>query len=220
MNGAQLEIGWLPPLLREAHNDKLNPGNQSFLDLSNFVKLIQKHDSVSRSQGDVHPDGNPHFHLDPDNIPILARAIYQRFSSIMPEHQSQMKRNLDAFLNKWQTHQKQWQAKMESLKNSQVIQYHSNMDYFFKHYKIKVIGELEPLPGIPPTSSHLRQIIQKCKTHPVKKIITDVYHSKKPAQFVSRHTGVPLAVLPHDVSATSDAKDIFSLFEAIIERIQ
>jgi len=217
INGAHLEIGWLPPLIRQANNPKINPNTNGFLDLSNFVELIQKPENVSRAGGDVHPEGNPHFHLNPNNIPIIADAITQRLCEIDNGNCGFYKQNLNDFKKQFSEKKKIWDEKMKSLKGSKVYEYHRLYDYFLTNYQIIVAGTLEPLPGIPPTSKHLQNLIENSKD--VKFILQDVYHSQDSAKFVSSKTGIPVIILPHDVGAVPEAKDIFSLFDIMVERL-
>lgn len=217
INGASLEIGWLPPLIRQANNPKINPNTNGFLDLSNFVELMQKPENVSRAGGDVHPEGNPHFHLNPNNIPIIADAITQRLCEIDNGNCGFYKQNLNEFKKQFSEKKKVWDEKMKSLKDAKIYEYHRLYDYFLTNYQIIVAGTLESLPGIPPTSKHLQNLIQNSKD--VKFILQDVYHSQDASKFVSSKTGIPVIILPHDVGAIPEAKDIFSLFDIIVERL-
>ncbi|MCK4737308.1 MAG: zinc ABC transporter substrate-binding protein, partial [Sulfurimonas sp.] len=155
MNGGQLEIGWLPPLIKRAANPKTNVNTKTFLNLSHHVELINKPASVDRSGGDIHPDGNPHFHLDPNNILILANVIKGYLSSMDSENSIAYEKNYIKFSDMWEKKIKIWKEKMLSKKGLEVIQFHDNLAYFNKAYGLISIATIEPLPGIPPSSRHI-----------------------------------------------------------------
>ena len=219
INGAQLEIGWMPPVVRQANNAKVMPGKRGFLDLSNFVKLIQVPDSVSREHGDIHPAGNPHFYLDPYNIPILTNAITDKLIDLDPDNMDIYNKNKQEFLAQWKIKTAEWDKKMAPLKGKKYIEFHKNIDYFMERYGLIVLDTIEPLPGIPPTSKHTIELIKKLKSEKVTKILHDVYHSSKATKLVSQKTNVPWIVLPHDVFSIKKIKDIFILFDELVERL-
>jgi zinc/manganese transport system substrate-binding protein len=215
-NGADLEIGWLPPLLNRAANSRLSQ-NGNTLELSRKIKLIDIPADISRSGGDVHADGNPHFHLDPRNIPLLAEAISTFLSQKDPAHSDEYRKNLSAFKQQWNTHMKRWENKMAPLRGYEVVQYHPVFNYFLRAYGLKSVATIEPLAGIPPSSSHtikLIGIINEAKPH---SILHDVYHSTKTAEFLVDKTGIKLMVVPHDVGAVTQADDLVSLFDTLTQ---
>lgn len=219
INGAGLEVGWLPPLLNQANNGKINPGSEGFLDLSQFINLIQKSENVSRAMGDVHPEGNPHFHLDPYNIPVISDAITAKLCKLDAQNCSYYQENNKTFKAKWNEKIKHWNSMMEKVKEIKVIEYHRLYDYLLLRYGIIVVDTIEPLPGIPPTSKHLKNLVDKIKTKNVNLILQDVYHPLKPAKFLSEKTGIKYVIIPHDVESVKEAKDIFSLFDEIVNRL-
>lgn len=219
INGADLEIGWLPPLLEHANNGRINKV-QNQLDLSKTITLIDIPSDISRARGDVHADGNPHFHTNPHNIPLLADAITQFLSQKDPAGASEYRKNLTVFKQQWSTHLKRWDGRMARLRGKEVVQYHPVFNYFIKVYGLKTIGTIEPLAGIPPSSSHTMQLIALMKEKKPYCIMHDVYHSTKTGEFIADKTGVKLAILPHDVGATSNASDLVTLFDTLIEALQ
>ncbi|MCP4131442.1 MAG: zinc ABC transporter solute-binding protein [bacterium] len=220
INGAQLEIGWIPPIIRGSRNSRVQPGAVGLLDLSAYVKLIDVPITVSRSQGDIHPAGNPHFYLNPENILLIASAVHKKLRELDPGNSLFYKQNLKAFNTLWRGKLIEWQTIMAPFKGTGVVQYHKNMDYFLSYYGLVRVTELEPLPGIPPTSGHIQKVIKRVKTEGVRFIIADVYHSQKPAKFVSKKTNAKMVVLPHDVNAVEEARDLVSLFDEIIRRLK
>ncbi|NOR58087.1 MAG: zinc ABC transporter solute-binding protein [Sulfurimonas sp.] len=220
MNGGQLEIGWLPALIRRAGNPKTNVGSESFLNLSHHVELIHKPTTVDRAGGDIHPDGNPHFHLDPQNIIVLAKTIKQFLISIDSQHADIYKNNYDKFSTSWQEKMKVWQEKMDAKKGMKVIQFHNNLAYFNKAYGLVNVGTIEPLPGIPPSSRHIIKTIKLIKDQEPCCILHDVYHSTKTAEFIREKTSIKIVLMPHDIGALDDIEDLTSLFDYLTGAIQ
>ncbi len=201
INGGGLELGWLPPLLRNANNAKIRNGAKGFLDMSHYVKMIDVPSSVSRAFGDVHAQGNPHYSTDPHVIPVMAKAIAQKLIAIDPSHEALYTNNYDVFIREWQEYLKKYDAKMQQCKTKKVVQYHELFNYFLKRYNIKSYGNIEPLPGIAPSSRHTMELIKIIKENGVKTILQDVYHEKKTATFIARKTEARVAVIPHDMGA-------------------
>ncbi len=219
INGAQLEIGWLPPIIRQANNFDVQPGNKGFLDLSVYMNLIQVPTNISKAQGDVHPFGNPHFALDPDNIPIISKVVTEKLCQLDNDNCNYFKSNNESFIKKWSDKSKIWASKMKPLKNIKVVEYHRLFDYLFKRYNIEVINTLEPLPGIPPTPRHLATIIDIIKKEAIKINVRSVYNPLDPSKYVSDKTNSNLITLPHDVDSVKEADDIFSLFDELTKRL-
>jgi zinc/manganese transport system substrate-binding protein len=220
MNGGQLEIGWMPALLRRAGNPKTNVGSESFLNLSHHVELLNKPATVDRAGGDIHPDGNPHFHLDPQNIIVLAKTIEKFLISIDSEHADVYQTNYEKFSTSWIEKMKVWQDKMEAKKGMKVIQFHNNLAYFNKAYGLENIGTIEPLPGIPPSSRHIIKTIKLIKDQEPCCILHDVYHSTKTAEFIREKTGIKIVLMPHDIGALDDIEDLTSLFDYLTGAIR
>jgi len=220
MNGGQLEIGWLPPLIRRASNPKTQVGSKSFLNLSHHVELIHKPTSVDRSAGDIHPDGNPHFHLDPQNILVLAKTIKKFLISLDSEHKTIYENNYKKFHTMWESKLASWNKKMLNKKGLKVIQFHDNLAYFNKVYGLKSIATIEPLPGIPPSSRHTIDLIKLIKNEKPCCILHDVYHSTKTAKFISSKTGIKVILMPHDIGALESIEDLSSLFDYLTSAIK
>lgn len=216
-NGADLEVGWLPQIIKQANNPKLN--NKGYLEVSEYVQLIEVPKELSRHHGDVHPYGNPHFHLDPHNIPIIAEAITKRLCEISQQDCSYYRDNLKEFISRWKEALQRWDKIGMSLKGKKVVQSHSLYNYLIRRYGLQLIGNIEPLPGIPPSSRHLEVLVNVLNQQKADLIIQDVYHSDRSAKMLSDKTKVPVVIIPHDVGATKEAKDLYSLFDTIFERL-
>ncbi len=220
INGSQLEIGWLPPLIRRAANPKTNVNAKTFLNLSQYINLINAPSEVSRAGGDVHPDGNPHFNLDPNNILILSHVIKNYLTSIDSQNTKLYLNNYNKVASEWKKKIVVWQEKMQSKKGIKIIQYHDVLAYFVKAYGLRTIGTIEPLPGIPASSKHTIELIRLIKEEKAAYILHDVYHVTKTAKYISSKTGIPLILMPHDVEALDSVEDLASLFDYLSDAIK
>ncbi|MFA6137838.1 MAG: zinc ABC transporter substrate-binding protein [Sulfurimonas sp.] len=220
MNGGQLEIGWLPPLIDRASNPKIATNAKTFLDLSQHVELLQKPTSVDRSGGDVHPDGNPHFHLDPNNILILAGSVKEFLISIDSQNSAVYEKNYAQFSDMWNKKLDMWKSKMADKNALKVVQYHNVMAYFNHAYGLTSIATIEPLPGIPPSSKHTMELIELIKKESPCCILHDVYHDTKTAEFISEKSGIKVVTMPHDIGALENIEDLVSLFDYLTSAIK
>ncbi|RLJ69839.1 zinc/manganese transport system substrate-binding protein [Hydrogenivirga caldilitoris] len=217
IQGAQLEAGFLPPLLLQSNNPKIQPGSEGFLDLSSFVRLIEKPEVISRAMGDVHPEGNPHYNLDPHNMPVLARAVKERLCQLDGEGCTLYEGRLKDFLGRWEERLKSWDKGFSALKGVKVVAYHSLFNYLLKRYGIVLLETLEPLPGIPPTRDHIQRLIN---LKGVRSILLGVYNEERTARFVAGRIGARVVVLPHDVGSIPEVKDLFSLYDELLRRLK
>ncbi|SHK22340.1 metal ABC transporter solute-binding protein, Zn/Mn family [Thermocrinis minervae] len=198
IQGASLEVGFVPVLLQQSNNPKIQPGREGFLDLSGFVRLIEKPQSVSRAMGDVHPEGNPHYNLDPHNIPILARAIKEKLCSLDRSGCASYEENLRVFEREWSDRLREWDRRLSVLRGQKVVSYHMLYDYLLLRYGAQLVGTIEPLPGIPPTPRHTQELVGLVRSQGVRLILQDVYHEKRTAQYIASQTGARVVELPHD----------------------
>lgn len=219
INGGGLEIGWLPPLIKSANNGNIQAGAKGFLDISHFLTLIDKPTSVSRGFGDIHAEGNPHYITDPHLVPTIAKVIAKKLSIIDETNADKYSANLDKFLKEWDLYLKGLDAKMLTCKDKKVIQYHELFNYFLREYGYKSYGNIEPLPGISPSSKHTLEIIETMDKNGVKTIMQDVYHEKKTAQFIASKTGARVAVIPHDLNAVKSADTLENFYDTIASRL-
>lgn len=218
MNGGELELGWLPPLLRAANNPAIRNGAKGLLDMSHYVPMIDVPTSVSRAFGDVHAQGNPHFSTDPHVVLIMAKAIKDKLIELDPEHAATYTKNYDAFVKSWKAYLANFDAKMRQCKTKKVVQYHQLFNYFLRRYHIKSYGTIEPLPGIAPSSKHTMELNNIMRENGVQKILQDVYHEKKTAKFIAAKTGAKVAIIPHDLGAAG-SKTLEEFYNKIANRI-
>jgi zinc/manganese transport system substrate-binding protein len=219
INGVQLEIGWLPQIIKQANNAAVQPGERGFLDLSQHVHLIDVPTSVSRELGDVHPEGNPHFFLDPDNIPLVANAITERLSELDPDNQAFYEANNKELYALWQKNMKTWEEKLKPFKGEKVIEYHKLFDYFLDRFGFVIAGTIEPLPGIPPTTKHIAEVEKLIQREGIKFILQDVYNPQDASSYLSKKLNVKLIIMPHDVVSIKEADNVFSMFDEIVRRL-
>lgn len=217
--GSELEIGWLPLLLRQSGNAKIQIGESGYFLASSFVDRIEIPSKMDRSQGDIHAGGNPHVHLGPYRMLTIADALTKRLIELDPEHKTDYESNLASFTTQWKAQIIKWEALAEPLKGKQVFVYHKNWSYLLKWLGIEAIGDLEPKPGLPPTSSHLASLLKKSRTHKPSAIIMANYQDDKGAKWLSKKTGITLIKLPFTVGGTKEAKDLTNLYNDVLSTL-
>ncbi len=219
INGGGLEIGWLPPLIKAAHNSKIQPGAKGFLDMSHFIDFINKPQSVSRGFGDIHAQGNPHYSTDPYMVLIMAKVIAKKLSFIDPSNALIYKSNLETFLQEWNDYLTKLDTKIAECKDKKVIQYHDLYNYFLKRYRFISYGNIEPLPGISPSSKHSIELINTMKKQNIKIILQDIYHEKKTAKFIANKVGAKVEIVPHDVGAVKGSDTLEKFYTKIASQL-
>lgn len=218
--GADLEIGWLQPLLETARNARVQPGTPGYLDLSTSVELLQKPTGpVSRAQGDVHAHGNPHYWLDPRNGSRMAEAIARRLSELDPAHTDAFHANRAAFERQLRERLASWQAQLAPLKGRPVISYHKSFVYLAQAFGFDIVGEVEPKPGIPPNAAHLQQLIERIRAQKIGVLIMEPYYERRSADYLREQTGIRIAVVPNSVGGAPGADDYLGLFDVIVRTL-
>src|SRR6266850_1199227 len=218
-SGSELEIGWLPLLLTQSGNDRIQPGSPGFIEASQFVVRLEIPKVVDRALGDIHPSGNPHVHLDPRNIAKVAQVITERLAQIDHANAETYRARADAFGKRWQEAMQRWQQKVAPLKSLPIVVYHKDMSYFINWAGMREAGSLEPKPGLPPTPTHLAELVERMKREPAKVIVYSAYNSPRAAEFLSERTAIPAVMLPFTVGGTDKARDLFGLFDDTIGRL-
>lgn len=217
--GAELEIGWLPLLLRAAHNGKVQPGRPGYFLAAAQVRLLERPARLDRAEGDIHAQGNPHIHMDPHNIARVARALAQRMAEIDPADAGTFQSRLADFEARWQDAISRWEKRGAPLKGVPVVVHHRQWVYLIHWLGMQRVGELEPKPGVPPTPGHLAALQAQLKAQPAKLIIHAAYEDPAPARWLSQRTGIPEVTLPFTVGGSKRAKDLFSLFDDTLDRL-
>ncbi|MFZ8934426.1 MAG: metal ABC transporter substrate-binding protein [Bacteriovoracaceae bacterium] len=217
--GAGLEVGWLPLVIRGSRNPNIREGQPGHLIASQVVNLLEVDDeNISRSKGDVHPEGNPHFMLSPHKSIEVAKAISSKLSDLDLANKEVYEKNANNFEEKMRSLIKEWKAKIP--KGFKVISYHKTLTYFYEDFEIVNVDVLEPKPGIPPTASHILGVIDKLKSQKIKKIIVENYFDETVAKRVKKEVpDVQIELVPVAVSGKKGIQDIFSLYEYLVSRI-
>jgi len=218
--GAELEAGWLPPLLQSARNINLQPGQPGYLDLSSAVTLLGKHSKpVTRAMGDVHANGNPHYWLDPRNGIAIAKAITKKLSQLDPSHRNDYQTNYSHFKQRLEKKYRQWTQSLEYLKNQPVIAYHTSFIYLAHAFGFRVVDEVEPKPGISPSASSLVSLTARIKQENIRLLIMEPYYERRSASYLNEQTGIRIAVIPQSVGAQDTIKRYTDLFDVIVNII-
>jgi len=218
-SGSELEIGWLPLLLTQSGNAKIQPGSAGYIEASQFVPKLEIPKVVDRALGDVHPSGNPHVHLDPRNIARVAEALTERLVQLDPANADAYHARGISFRERWRAALSRWEKEAARLKGVAVVVYHKDMSYFINWAGMREAGSLEPKPGLPPTPAHLAELVERMKRDPAKVIVYSPYNSPRAAEFLSERTKIPSVMLPFTVGGTDKAKDLFGLFDDTIGRV-
>ncbi len=217
-SGADLEIGWLPQLIRQSGNSKIASGAGSFMAASQ-VSTLEKPTQLDRAAGDVHPQGNPHIQMDPYRVLIVARALDARLAQLDPANAALYQQRLADFSARWNAAIKRWEGRAAPLKGRKIIVQHSSWVYLTQWLGLQQIGALEPKPGVPPTSAHLASLIGLAKTSNTLAIVRAGYQDPKPSAWLSDRTGVPAIALPLTVGGDAKSKDLFGLFDSTLDQL-
>jgi len=211
--GLELEIGWLPPLITQSGNGKIQPGGQGYLDASQFAQILEiPQGNVTRAEGDVHPMGNPHYWLDPDNGRRIAKGIAAKLSALDPGDQAYFQQREQDFEKRLADADKKWTAQMAPYRGRKVVTYHRSWPNFAKHFNLDVIGYIEPRPGIPPTPSHTIELVNQMKREGVKiELIEPYFDLKTPNSIASMVNGKVVVMMP-SVGGKPEITDYFKLF--------
>ena len=218
-SGAGLEQGWLPILLQKA-GAAVQPGTKGFLVAADIVPILEKPKVVDRSLGDVHPEGNPHVHLNPQNILLVARELTKRLESIDTANAAFYRDRLKGFTSRWKEAMDKWKKKAASLKGKAVVVHHRAFSYLLDWLDMKAVASLEPKPGIPPTTSHLEGLLQQLKARSADLIIRTPYEPDKAGEWLSEKTAIPALVLPYTIDGVAESGSLFALFDRSISLLK
>jgi zinc/manganese transport system substrate-binding protein len=212
--GLQLEIGWLPPLITQSGNPRIQVGAAGYLDASQFAEILEiPQGVVTRAEGDVHPLGNPHYWLDPDNGRRIARGISTKLGEMDPGDNAYFQQRFQDFDKRLSAAEQKWDQEMQPYRNRKVVTYHRSFPNFAKHFGMDVIGYVEPRPGIPPTPSHTIELIQQMKRENCKVILVEPYFDLKTPQSIARGTGGQVVVYLPSVGGEKQVTNYFELFD-------
>jgi ABC-type Zn uptake system ZnuABC Zn-binding protein ZnuA len=212
--GRELEIGWLPPLINQARNAKVQPGGPGYLDASSTVRILDiPTGQLTRAMGDVHPSGNPHYWLDPGNGVAIAKAIAAKLAAMDPANAAYFSQRAADFERRLNAADVRWKAALAPYKGVKIVTYHRSWPNFVDHFGFDVIGYVEPKPGIPPSPSHTLDLIAEMKRQNVKVILVEPYFDLKTPNSIASNTGAQVVVLAPSVGAEKEITDYIKLFD-------
>jgi len=218
-SGSELEIGWIPLLLTQSGNPRIQLGSPGYFEASQYVVKLEIPKVIDRALGDLHPGGNPHVHTDPRNIAKIAAVLMERMAQLDPANADSYRSRGKSFLERWQAAIARWEQQTAPLKGVPMVVYHRDFSYFINWTGMREAGSLEPKPGIPPTPSHLAELIDQMKRAPAKVIVYSPYSNPQAAEFLSSRANIPAVMVPFTVGGTDKAKDLFGLFDDTIARL-
>ena len=212
--GRELEIGWLPPLIQQSRNAKVQVGAEGYLDASQSVRILEiPTGQVSRAMGDVHALGNPHYWMDPENGRIIAREIADKLSQFRPGDRAYFEQRLADFDKRLTEAEKRWTAEMAPYRGLKVVTYHRSFPNFAERFGLEIVGYVEPLPGVAPSPSHTFELIQEMKRLNIKLVLVEPYFDLNTPEAIGRATGAKVLVMPPSVGGVKEATDYLALFD-------
>jgi len=212
--GRELEIGWLPPLIQQSRNAKVQVGANGYLDASQNVKILDiPTGQITRAMGDVHPLGNPHYWMDPENGRLIAREVADKLTQFRPGDRAYFEQRLADFNRRLTEAESRWYADMAPYKGTKVVTYHRSFPNFAERFGLEIVGYVEPRPGIPPSPAHTLDLIQEMKRLNIKLVLVEPYFDLKTPEAIGRATGAQVLVMPPSVGGVKEATDYLALFD-------
>jgi len=218
--GAELEIGWLPLLLRRAGNGKIQVGSPGNFSAADYVRRLEIPKAIDRSQGDVHAQGNPHIHLHPRNISRVADALAERLTVVDPANAQVYQARLAEFQERWDAAREQWDERAIALSGMRLAAHRTSFSYLANWLDLDVAATLEAKPGIPPSGAQLSRLLEQLTPNPPIGVIRTPYENEKPSHWLSQRLDVPEIVLPFTVGGADEVTDLFSLFDVTLQRLE
>jgi zinc/manganese transport system substrate-binding protein len=217
--GAELELGWLPPLLENSRNSKISAGAPGRIVASDGVKMLEIPTSFDRSKGDVHSLGNPHFMIDPVTVRIIARNIATHFAQVDPKNAATYNGNLARFNTRLDAKYAAWQKELAPYRGARIVTYHKDFVYLADRFGLTVVDELEPKPGIAPSPAHLAQVIGKMRATNAKVILVQPFQNRKTAETVARQTGATVLDVPQQPGAAPNSTSYFDMMDNLVHTL-
>jgi zinc/manganese transport system substrate-binding protein len=217
--GLELEIGWLPVVQRQSGNDAIQPEKPGYFEAAQYVKKLEVPTVLDRAAGDVHPGGNPHIRTDPRNIAVVAAALTQRLAEVDPENADYYRSRYHDFSTRFDAAIQRWEKEAASLRGTAIVVHHKAFAYLENWLGLKEVAQLEPKPGVEPTSAHLAEVLDQLQHQPAKMILRTPYNSERASAWLGERAKIPSIVIPDTVGGTDKAKDLFGLFDDIVQRL-
>jgi zinc/manganese transport system substrate-binding protein len=219
-NGAELESGWLPLVLAQSGNARVQPSRPGYFEAAQFVQMLEKPAAVDRAMGDVHAAGNPHIHLDPRNLLRVAGALAARLAELDPASAEHYATRHREFAARMQAAIARWQGEGAALRDIRVVAHHRNWSYLAAWLGLQVVADLEPKPGIEPSAVHLARVLDRLKAEPAKMVLRTPYQSPRGSRWIAERAGIPDVELPYTVGGSDKARDLFSLFDDTLAKLK
>jgi zinc/manganese transport system substrate-binding protein len=217
--GAELEVGWLPVVLRESGNAQVQPGQPGYFEAAEHVRMLDVPGRLDRADGDVHAAGNPHIQTDPRNFLKVGAAIAERLAGIDAANATTYRDGYAAFAGKWRTALARWEKEAAPLKGVPVVVQHKSWVYLIDWLGMREVAALEPKPGVEPSAAYLGRLVEQTAASRPRLILRAAYNNPRPAEWYSAQAKVPVAVLPSTVGGDEAAKDLFGLFDDTVRRL-
>lgn len=217
--GAELESGWLPVLLRQAGNSKVQPGKPGYFEAAHYVRKLEIPARLDRAEGDVHAQGNPHIQTDPRNIGIVAVQLARRLAEILPSRASHFQYRHSDFARRWQAAIQGWEQQAAPLRGVRVVVQHRGFPYLEDWLDLRQVAVLEPKPGMEPSSGHLAGVLEKLRGEPARMILRAAYNDGRASEWLAERMKIPVVVLPFTVGGSEQAEDLFSLYDDTLQRL-
>ncbi len=217
--GAELEIAWLPVVLRQSGNSAVQPGKPGYFEAANYVQKLEVPTRLDRAEGDVHAAGNPHIQTDPRNIDRVATALAQRLADIDPAGAAYYQARYRDFAPRWESAIKHWEQQAAPLKGVTVVVQHKGFPYLEHWLGLREVAALEPKPGVEPTSAHLTAVLEKLQREPARMILRAAYSDGRASEWLAERAKIPAVALPFTVGGSNNAKDLFGLFDDTVQQL-
>lgn len=217
--GAELETGWLPILLQQSGNPKIQPGKPGYFEAARHVRMLEVPSRLDRSEGDVHAGGNPHIQTDPRNIALVAAALARQLAEADPANAARYQARHQDFARRWQAAMLRWEKQAAPLKGTAIVVQHKGFPYLEDWLGLKEVATLEPKPGVEPSSGHLAQVLAQLQSQPARMILRAAYNDGRPSAWLAGRTRIPAVELPFTVGGSEQAKDLFGLFDDTLRRL-
>jgi len=217
--GAELEVGWLPVLIRQSGNSAIQPGKPGNFEAASYVRKLEVPARLDRADGDVHAAGNPHIQTDPRNIALVALPLARRMAELDPANAATYQERSADFMARWNVAIQHWEKEAAPLRGVPVVVQHKAFPYLQQWLGLMEVAVLEPKPGIEPTSAHLSAVLAGLQAKPAKMILRAAYNDARGTVWLAERTKLPIVVLPFTVGGNEQSKDLFSLFDDTVQRL-
>jgi len=218
--GADLEVGWLPLLLRRAGNPDIQMGKPGYFLAADYVRRLEIPKNIDRSFGDVHPQGNPHIHLNPRNVERVADALSARLAQVDPANSAAYDSALEDFQTRWNDARYRWDDEIQELSGMRLASHHRSFSYLADWMDLDIVATLESKPGIPPSGAQLAALLEQLTPRPPVAVIRTPYENEKPSLWLSERLDMPDVQLPFTIDGTDASTDLFALYDETIRMLK